>query len=126
MTDEQNEEVDDELTGDELSLEDIIRLALKQHWDHSGTTSLTAGDLISFVRTQRAVMIFDGLDEMLHLSFDCDIALNGYSIDGGRSLFGGSEVDVGYIDRGGRFLCETLAHCATDAASRAGHNDDFV
>jgi hypothetical protein len=53
-----------EKRGDQLTLEDILTSPLKGQWDSTQALSLTPGDLIHLVRHERAIIIFDGLDEV--------------------------------------------------------------
>tara|TARA_R110002072_G_scaffold173600_2_gene328317 strand:+ start:98567 stop:101545 length:2979 start_codon:yes stop_codon:yes gene_type:complete len=53
-----------EQRGDQLTLEDILSSTIKGQWDSVQTTSLTPGDLIHLVRNGRAIIVFDGLDEV--------------------------------------------------------------
>ncbi|MDA0922011.1 MAG: NACHT domain-containing protein, partial [Planctomycetota bacterium] len=53
-----------EQRGDQLTLEDILSSTIKGQWDSVQTTSLTPGDLIHLVRNERAIIVFDGLDEV--------------------------------------------------------------
>ncbi|MBP2316921.1 uncharacterized protein YjbI with pentapeptide repeats [Azospirillum soli] len=59
-----------EVAGSDLSLDSIIERVLKGMWRGGQTEAgLTAAEVIRWVREERAVVIFDGLDEVLvHLS----------------------------------------------------------
>ena len=50
--------------GDQLTLEDILSSTIKGQWDSPHASALTPGDLIHLVRNGRAIIVFDGLDEV--------------------------------------------------------------